>query len=284
MPRQGDWRSAVAGIQSNEVYAKGGQFVRQMIRRHGIEEFLRYYEQSPERRDPALFAANFESFWHVALDDVWAELVTGVDPASSWDRKICPCSLPTLPRGGDEYAANADPARAPYWTLPGELGDETIALTARAYSAAHIFDCAGQARPVSGKGLLARLDSTAGLYVPANLTASAIDRFAADSCADLVPYRLPEDFLVSVPFLSVTRPTPAFGSRTYVAVEVPAPAYVSGADAICDSCAFDAGDCRTLAPNEKVPVSGTFYARLRFDPTSDEVQTGLTTRELGFVE
>jgi len=24
---------------------------------------LRYYEQAPERRDPALFAANFQCFW-----------------------------------------------------------------------------------------------------------------------------------------------------------------------------------------------------------------------------
>jgi len=280
----GDWRGAVAGTQSDEVYARGGQLARQLIRRHGIDDFLRYYEQSPERRDPALFAANFESFWHVPLDDAWAELVTDVDPAASWDRKICPCSLPTLPLGGEVNAADADPARVPYWTVPTDLGDETIALTARAYSAAHIYDCAGQARPVSGKGLLARLDSTAGLYVPANVTASAIDRFAADSCADLVPYQLPADFLVSVPFLSVTLPTPPVGSRYYVAVELPAPAQVSGADAICSSCAFDEGDCQPLAPNAKVAVSGTFYARLRFDPTGDELQAGLTTRELGFVE
>jgi hypothetical protein len=283
-PDPGDWRGAVAGIQSDEVYARGGQLVRQMIRRYGIDEFLRYYEQSPERRDPALFAANFEAFWRVPLDDVWAELVTGVDPTSSWDRKICPCSLPALPLGGEVNAVDADPARAPYWTLPADLGDETIALTARPYSAAHIFDCAGQARPVSGKGLLARLDSTAGLYVPANVTASAIDRFAAESCADLVPYRLPEDFLISVPFLSVTLPTPSVGSRVYVAVETPAPAYVSGADAICGTCAFGEGDCQPLEPNAKVAVSGTFYARLRFDPTGDELRAGLTTRALGFVE
>ena len=280
----GDWRSAVAGVRTDEVYAKGGQLVRQMIRRYGIDEFLRYYEQSPERRDPALFAANFESFWGVPLDDVWAELVTSVDPAVSWDRKLCPCSLPELPVGGEVNAADADPARVPYWTLPADLGDQTIALTARAYTVAHIFDCAGQGRPLSGKGLLARPDSTAGLYVPAGLAASAIDRFAAESCADLVPYRLPDDFLISVPFLSVTLPTRPVGSRYYVAVEVPAPAQVSGADAICGTCAFEEGDCRPLAPTAKVRVSGTFYARLRFDPTDDELAAGLTTRVLGFVE
>ena len=65
-----DWRQAVVELRSDRVYGLGGLFVRHMIRRHGIEAFLRYYEQSPERRDPALFAANFESFWGERIDDV----------------------------------------------------------------------------------------------------------------------------------------------------------------------------------------------------------------------
>ena len=56
------WQGIVAEqATSNDVYTQGGAFVRHLIRTYGAEAFLRYYEQSPERRDPALFAANFQS-------------------------------------------------------------------------------------------------------------------------------------------------------------------------------------------------------------------------------
>src|SRR5437763_15636865 len=96
-PPDGDWRAAVAAVRSDDVYGLGGLFVRQMIRRHGIDDFLRYYEQAPERRDPALFAANFQSFWGLSIDDVWADITTPVPGIPFIDQKICPCSLPALP-------------------------------------------------------------------------------------------------------------------------------------------------------------------------------------------
>ncbi len=68
-----DWRTAAAGVASADVYGEGGLLVRHLIRTQGIDAFLRYYEQSPERRDPALFGANFESFWGMPLDDVWTD-------------------------------------------------------------------------------------------------------------------------------------------------------------------------------------------------------------------
>ena len=94
--------------RSDRVYGLGGLFVRHMIRRHGIEEFLRYYEQSPERRDPALFAANFESFWGERIDDVWTDFTT-ITAGVPWvDQKICPCSLPPItPGDGDRERSGA---------------------------------------------------------------------------------------------------------------------------------------------------------------------------------
>ena len=70
------WEGVVAALEStsDDVYVQGGAFVRYLIRKYGIEAFLSYYEQSPEQRDPALFAANFQSFWNVTLDDAWTAI------------------------------------------------------------------------------------------------------------------------------------------------------------------------------------------------------------------
>ena len=64
------------------------------MRTYGVAAFLNYYEQSPEQRDPALFAANFQSFWNVTLDDAWTAF--HVMDYASGETKICPCSLPPL--------------------------------------------------------------------------------------------------------------------------------------------------------------------------------------------
>jgi hypothetical protein len=276
-----DWRTAAAGVASADVYGEGGLLVRHLIRTQGIDAFLRYYEQSPERRDPALFGANFESFWGVPLDDVWTEIHT--PPASAVvDQKICPCSLPALVPNAELVD---DPARAPYWTLPGDLGGETIALSADPWTTASIRDCAGALSPLFGKGLLARLDSTAGWYIPAPLAAAAIGRFASERCEDVIPYEPPADFALSYPYMTLTVPASTASADLFVKVQLPSPARISGVDEICDSCAFDQGTCQPLPLNGKAEVSGTFYARLRFNNLATaEQRAGLVTRELRFWE
>src|SRR5262249_35213029 len=103
------WRTGVVALPpSDQVYGQGGLFVRYLIRTYGIDAFLGYYDESPERRDPALFGANFESFWGMPLDDVWAAANAAPAPGEA-DEKICPCSLPPL--AADAPPAN-DPARA----------------------------------------------------------------------------------------------------------------------------------------------------------------------------
>ncbi len=79
------------------------------------------------------------------------------------DQKICPCSLPALVPNTEVID---DPARAPYWTLPVDLGGETIALTSDLWGTASLRDCAGAISSLFGKGLLARLDSTRGVVRP----------------------------------------------------------------------------------------------------------------------
>jgi hypothetical protein len=254
--------------------------VRHLIRTQGIDAFLRYYEQSPERRDPALFGANFESFWGLPLDDVWTTIHALPADGVVVDQKICPCSLAALVPNA---AVLDDPARSPYWTLPVDLGGETIALTADMWATASIRDCSGAVSSLFGKGLLARLESTAGWYVPAPLAAAALDRFASERCEDATPYEPPPDFALSYPYMTLTVPANTAGPDLFVAIELPSPSRVSGADEICDSCAFDVGSCQPVPLNAKVEVSGTFYARLRFNNLATaEQRAGLVTRELRF--
>jgi len=271
-PPEGDWRSAVAGVRSDAVYGQGGLFVRQMIRRHGIDEFLRYYEQAPERRDPALFAANFQSFWGEAVDDVWTEITTVVPAVPYIDQKICPCSLPAITPGDDPVD---DPARVPYWTLP-DVGDQTIALTASPAAQVNVRSCAGNEHVLQGKGALVRRSSSARWYALAPLGAAAIDAFLADSCAGAAHYALPEDVLVGNPYLSISIPATA-SSVLFLAIDVPFPIdgmQVRGVDAFCASCAFDDGSCTPIASAVATPVTGGFYGRMRFQSSDIQLRDG----------
>jgi hypothetical protein len=250
--------------------------VRYLIRTYGIDDFLRYYEQSPERRDPALFGANFESFWGLTLDDVWA--AAHADPAyGQVDEKICPCSLPPLMPGGQPVN---DPARAPYWTVPPGP-DQTLAITTPAGHLGSIRHCAGALQAVTGRMMLARFGSSAGWYVMTPLAATAVGRFASDTCADAEPYQLPPDFNSAFNWVTVTVPAAA-ARTTYVAIDMPGAATVVGAQETCDSCAFDQGSCQPANPAVPTPVSGRFYARMQFYASPAELQTGVDTQGLDF--
>ena len=162
---------------SNDVYDQGGIFVRYLIRTYGIDAFLRYYEQSPEQRDSALFAANFQSFWNLSLDGVWTAIHTpppGALPVA--ETKICPCSLPPLEASG---AVTNDPALAPYWPL-ADTGSGTLALGAAAGQRVWIRDCAGIREPLIGKGVLARLGGAEPRYVLPPLETATVDSYVAD--------------------------------------------------------------------------------------------------------
>jgi len=275
-----DWRQAVVELRSDRVYGLGGLFVRHMIRRQGIDAFLRYYEQSPERRDPALFAANFESFWGERIDDVWTDFTTIAAGVPWVDQKICPCSLPAITPGA---AIVNDPAHAPYWTLP-DVGDDSLAFTAPRYQSVSVRSCAGDTFPLVGKAVLARLGSGAGWYVMPQLADVQAGAFVADSCADAAHYPLSPDVLVGNPTLSVTIPA-THASTVYLAIDVPFPLdmKVSGAFAMCGSCDLDDESCAPVSGATTTPVTGNFYARLQFTSSDNQLEYGaLATQSLTF--
>jgi hypothetical protein len=245
------WQGAVVAVPpSPDPYGQGGAFVRYLIRTYGIAAFLRYYEQAPRERDPAVFADNFQSFWGTTMDDAW----TAIHQGSERD-KICPCSLPPLDPSG---VVADDPARAPYWPLP-ETAGQTLALS----GTPAVLDCAGLQRPLANEHVLLQLDGTeAPRYVVAPLARATIDSYIGDTCAHAAPFSEP---LGDMAFggLTVAIPPPASGSATvYLNLASRFEGTLSeGLTETCDTCAFDQGNCQPLAPGAQPMVQGPLLAR-----------------------
>jgi hypothetical protein len=273
------WPPLIASPRSPEVYLQGAAFVRHLIRRFGIDEFLRYYEQSPERRDPALFAANFSTFWGRSVDEIWTDIHDHpVNQVFIGDTKICPCSLPTVPTNG---AVVNDRARAPYWTLP-PLAGKTLALTAGVGDRVYVQDCAGVQLPLRAQGVLARLDETAApRFVLAGLESATVGAYLADDCAATAPYAIGPAFRSTADLSVAMSPPPSGGATVYVQLTTAFPWLLRGGlDAICDSCGFDPGACPPYSASAPQTAQGTFYGRMTFytniaTPNADAVGTSI---------
>jgi hypothetical protein len=270
---------------SDQVYDQGGLLARYLIRTQGIDAWVRYYRQAPELRDPALFAANFQAFWGMTIDAVWAAM--HVPPAGSvdMDEPICPCSLPALVADGQIVPYDVD--TTPYWTLPSS-GAQAIAVAPLGSSYEVVLeDCAGVTptiRAPFGVPLIADLQSMAGLYLEP-VAGGTMGAYVSDDCASTTPYAVPAELLNSegaVQF-DVTR-TSSGAMTVYFQVQVPAPAklQIGPLTEVCDSCAFDQGNCQpTPGTGATVPVQGTFYVRYTYgsvqpyDPNPDVVEGGV---------
>ena len=92
------------------------------------------------------------------------------------------------------------------------------------------------------------------------------------------------DVLVGgAPWLSISI-QPTEDEIVYLAIDVPFPldAKVSGAPAICDTCAFDQAGCEPLPPGS-TPITGSFYTWLQFYANVGAERHGdLNTRSLSF--
>ena len=168
----------------------------------------------------------------------------------------------------------------PYWTFPA-TADATLAITMPSGQPGSIRHCAGALPPMAGRMMLARLGSNAGWYIPAPLAATAVGRFASDTCADVEPYQLPPDFNSSFNWINVT--VPALATRTiYVALDIPGAASIVGVQEICDSCAFDQGNCQPVVSGMTPSVSGRVYARIQFYASAAEIRHGVDSQSLDF--
>ena len=263
------WEQAV--ISTEYAYGQGGLFARYLIRTQGIDAFVRYYQQAPGRRDPALFAANFSAFWGMSIDDAWTAMHTVGPGAATTDSEICPCSLAVLPTDGQP--PDSDLATHPYWLLPDTAG-ASLALVAPSGGAFFVSDCEGIA-PLFESGRSTSQTSDPSVpsltdaaiafvqfpsdgrrrfltaIVSAPITSASAGPYIADSCDTTVPYQLPKDFLDGSGELSFIVDQTTVGAVTkYVQVQVPGIgiANLGPAVDVCDSCAFAQGAC--------IPTSG----------------------------
>ncbi len=255
------WPGLVADLaeSSRDVYAQGGAFVRHLIRTYGSDAFLRYYEQSPEQRDPALFAANFESFWNTTMDEVWAAIHT-LPPGTYTvgDAKICPCSLPALDPSG---TVTNDMARAPYWPLPEPAG-KTLSLTAPVAESVVVKDCAGIRPPLFGDAVLARLDGSEQRYVLGPLDTATLDSYLADDCASAAPYPF-SPLEAGGGGLGIGIPNPTSSATVYLNLASSFSGLLQeGLDEICSTCGFDQGTCQPIAAGVSPMVQGPIYGRM----------------------
>ena len=272
------WEQALASL--DHAYDQGGLFVRYLIRTQGIDAFVRYYQQAPGRRDPALFAANFSAFWGMSIDDAWTAMHTVGPGAATTDSLICPCSLSALPTDGRSPDSNR--ATHPYWPLP-DTGGASLALVAPSGGAFFVSDCEGVA-PLLESGLsrlqtsdpsVPSLTDAAIAFVQfpsdgrrrflttiisAPITSASVGPYVADSCDTTVPYQLPKDFLDGAGELSIIVDRTTVGAVTkYVQVQAPGGGVANlGPDVdVCDSCAFGQGTC---VPTLTTPTTSQLYS------------------------
>jgi hypothetical protein len=257
------WEGVVAAsADSDDVYTQGGAFVRYLMRKYGVEAFLNYYEQSPEQRDPAMFAANFQSFWNVTLDDAWNDM-HAMPPGSIWkgDTQICPCSLPPLEPTG---AVTNDPARAPYWPIPDTAG-QTLALTPTvADGYIKILDCAGVQPLLYGPNVLARISGTQPRYVLPQLSTATVDNYLTDDCADAAPFTAPivANFFGGTT-IAITRPQSSSETVYLNLASTFSGTLRGGLNQICGTCGFDQGSCQPIAAGTMQKVQGPFFGRAK---------------------
>jgi hypothetical protein len=276
LARDVPWPGVVASEETSDSLVQGGALMRYLIRRFGIDAVLRYYDQAPERRDPALYAANFESFWGVTMDDAWAVVHA---PTSPGDLRICPCSLPPPAPGG---APVGDGARAPYWTLP-ETG-ATVAFTrpGPGLDSVHVLDCAGSQPPIAAPGVvLVRPEGAARRYVLSGVADAAVGDFVADDCASAAPFTLAGAFDATYGFTIVVPSPPASSAMIFLRLESASPLMLQGgAEETCASCAFDQGACQPST--SPVSLQGTTLARVKITMVpksySDLAETRLSIR------
>jgi hypothetical protein len=283
LPEQVPWQQVVTASASDgrhDVYSEGGLLVRYLIRTQGIDAFLRYYRQAPGRRDPALFAQNFSSFWNMSIDDVWAAMHVIGPGAAETDAPICPCSLPVLAADGESLDDNQ--ATHPYWVLP-DAGGASFGLTAPSGQVFSFSECDGvapyfessfsalqtspDAVPLSDAAVAIVQPPADGRrrYTVTPISTASIGQYIADDCSGGVPYQLPRDFLKGWGQLSIIVDQTSIGAVTkYVQVQLSGIGVANlGPDVdVCDSCAFGEGTCVST------PSPGGPYSDVRSGPVN----------------
>ena len=252
------WQQMVLGTADGknapDVYDQGSRLVRHLIRTRGSEAFIRYYRQAPQRRDPALFAANFLAFWGMTIDDVWAAVHVDPPGSDNFEQPICPCSLPALP--ADDTPIPDDVTTHPYWTVSSVPGGSLALSSVAGQALQPLKDCQGVLpdlpAPDAGAATVFLIPSDDRLRYVAPPVAAAADAYVSDTCEGAVPYPLPAGLTSDGgASLNISLVQQTIDSQTfYLQIQLPAPAKVPVNQLVqaCWTCDFTQPLCRA-APN-----------------------------------
>jgi hypothetical protein len=165
VPSNMDWTAVVGQAPPNaDVYRWGVRLVLHLLRTYGPARFLKYYQSTHTTNDPALFALEFERFWGVSIDEVWAVLTADL---GSVPLPICPCGAPTVQTDGTSMSLSAFDD---YRVLPPAQDGQTL-LMQLVGVAPKLTRCAGgSAMPMRG------VDATGAPYIQPAIAAIMTDQ------------------------------------------------------------------------------------------------------------
>ena len=139
----------------------------------------------PKQRDPALFAANFQSFWNLALDDVWTAIHTvPLGDLAVAETRICPLFVAAARgcRRRDERSC----ARTVLATAL-HMDGKTLALNAPADKQILISGLRRHSRAVAGQGRPRAARRKRAALRASPLETATIDSYLANDCASAAP-------------------------------------------------------------------------------------------------
>ena len=267
----GEWRDLfrVAGDRGDDFYGTSAAIVRYLIVTYGAPRFIDYYAHARAGQDADAFATEFESYWSVSIDDVWADAHVTTAPVPL----VCPC-------GAQPMAASPDVQRfvhdynGDYRTLgvqPG--GGMSLTALPPTGSAIYLNDCAQvldavQLVDTGMRSTFVLLDDR-----PRYLTFSGAveDHLLLDASAPLnVQCQAARAISLSDDTGGLSVLLPRGGSPAYVKASVTTPTNLTrsrnqpeGALRVCSDCTLS--DCRplTFLPTTTPIADG---AVLEFDP------------------
>jgi hypothetical protein len=261
LPISAPWRDLVPGDYSSDLYDQGLIFVRYLISTYGIERFLAYYDQAPSRGTGADdFAANFQAFWSVALDDVWTAMHDQPPADVNSARPLCPCALPALPTDGVPLAGPW--YEHPYWTV-GDLGGDSLSISAPFTPA--VADCSLRRTDLHFYSeLIARFDGGRFLAGSSIGLDASRGKYISDTCGEAVERALPIDFTDRLG-VAVARPT-TDAITVYLRLRATEPHHVTTTETIsvCASCDFTDVACAPATAGTAIPIDGSMAIRVTF--------------------
>jgi hypothetical protein len=248
--------------QSSDFQVASMRLVRQLLLQYGPQRFLDYYRTAKSTTDAAAFASEFQRFWSVSVDEVWAS----ANSATVTPVPICPCRAPPM-----------TPGPAPIYLDAGSyqpLGVDPNAMVTLSYAKSNaptLYDCSRSHLPVPlatdvlgpfRRGLvMMALDEDARYLMAGNFTQDLLTLTAGNGLAADCESALPLSVGYDVEQIAIV--VPRGGPKSFSKLSPSETGAVSarsdtngGSLMICSDCSLS--DCSPLAQEpSSTPISAS---------------------------